>query len=272
MAVGDVRDRRVAADLERRGVRGGGGGRARRDRSRRRLPGESRAAPLGALLRRVTAGSRTLLAGFAPRTWPATAGRSSPPRRSFSSLAAAGGSGRARSRERGRSASTSRGEGLGRARDDRRPRAERPLPGLRAGLRPLAGADGGARAGRGDASRLDGRGDAPNGSRTGRAARSHVPRRLGDGRTQDRRPRPDRRPRAGGARRLDGRARDDPRQRRPRARAHDPHLRARRGAHPPLGRRGDRLGLRSRGRDRGVVDEGGPLLAAVGAPVEAGAR
>ena len=44
-------DRRVAADLERRGVRGGGGGRALRDRARGRLPGQSRAAPLGAVFR-----------------------------------------------------------------------------------------------------------------------------------------------------------------------------------------------------------------------------
>ena len=51
-------------------------------------------------------------------------------------------------------------EGLGRARDDRRPRAERPLPGLRARLGPLAGADGRARAGGRHTSRLDGRGNA----------------------------------------------------------------------------------------------------------------
>ena len=92
--------------LERRGVRGGGGGRAGRDRAWRRLPGESRAAPLGAVLRRSRRagsaarrlraahdgrrrlGDRLRLAGALPR----------PPRPA--------GAGRARSRERGRSAST----------------------------------------------------------------------------------------------------------------------------------------------------------------------
>ena len=46
-------------------------------------------------------------------------------------------------------------------------------------------------------------------------------------------------------------------ERRPRTCADDPHLRGRRRAHPPLGRRRHRLGLRSRRGDRGVVDEGG---------------
>ena len=41
------------------------------------------------------------------------------------------------------------------------------------------------------------------------------------------------------------------------------------GQDPPLGRRRHRLGLRPGGRDRGVVDEGRPLLAAIGAPIEA---
>ena len=100
------------------------------------------------------------------------------------------------------------GEGRGRARDDRRPRAQRPLPRLRAGLRALAGADGGARAGRRDAPRLDGRGNAARGRRRPRrAARGDLPGRLGHRRAQDRSARPDRRARAGRPRRLDGRAR-----------------------------------------------------------------
>ena len=45
-------------------------------------------------------------------------------------------------------------------------------------------------------------------------------------------------------------------ERRLRARADDPHARRRRGPHPPLGRRRHRLGLRPRGRDRGVVGQG----------------
>ena len=64
------------------------------------------------------------------------------------------------------------------------------------------------------------------------------------------------RARAGRPRRVDGRARDDPRERRLRPRADDPHVRGRGRAHPPLGRRRHRLGLRPGGRDRGVVGEG----------------
>ena len=53
------------------------------------------------------------------------------------------------------------GEGRGRARDDRRPRAQRPLARLRAGQRAVARADGDARARGRRAHGLDGRGDDP---------------------------------------------------------------------------------------------------------------
>ena len=86
-----------------------------------------------------------------------------------------------------------------------------------------------------------------------RDPRRDVPRRLGHRRAEDRGRRPDRRARAGRARRLDGRARRASTRRRLRAGADDPHLRRRRGPRPPLGRRRHRLGLRSRGRDRGVA-------------------
>src|SRR5581483_8693148 len=45
-------------------------------------------------------------------------------------------------------------------------------------------------------------------------------------------------------------------ERRPRPGADDPHLRGRRGSHPPLGRRRDRLGLRGAGGARGVARQG----------------
>ena len=148
-------------------------------------------------------------------------------------------------------------EGLGRARDDRRPRAERPLPRLRAGLGALAGADGRARAGGRHASRLDGRGNAREAASAWPSC-SQRPSPAAPSRARRRSPpldliaalEPVGRGASMGA--LGTRAR----QRRPRARAHDPHVRGRRRADPPLGRRRHRLGLRARGRDRRVVDEG----------------
>ena len=110
-------------------------------------------------------------------------------------------------------------EGRRGARDDRRPRAERPLARVRAGQyrwpelmaeRELAGVvhlvstvEETLRAGR-----------RPRG-----VARGHVPGRLRHGRAQDRGRRPHRGARAGRARRLDGRDRPRPAERRPRPRA-----------------------------------------------------
>ena len=85
------------------------------------------------------------------------------------------------------------GEGRGRARDDRRPRAERPLARLRARQRALARADGDPRARGRRAHGLDGRGDAAGRSRPGGAAGRDLPRRVDHRRPQDRGRRPDRR-------------------------------------------------------------------------------
>ena len=100
------------------------------------------------------------------------------------------------------------GEGRGRARDDRRPRAQRPLARLRAGERPLAGA---ARASASSpASRTSSRRSravcAPEVTLT-ELLEAVLPGRLGHRLPEDRGARPDRRARAGRPRRLDGRAR-----------------------------------------------------------------
>src|SRR4029077_6268274 len=60
----------------------------------------------------------------------------------------------------------------------------------------------------------------------------------------------------GRPRRVDGRDRDAAAERRLRPRAPDPDLRRGGRAGAPLGRRRERVGLRARGRDRGVVGEG----------------
>ena len=250
-------------------LRRGGRARPRRDRARRRLPGQPRAAPGGAVRRRPGRGRRPPRAAAAhtiESPIAATAGRSCPAHPSSSSRGAAAASGRARSRARGRrgrrgAGARAVGEGRRRARDDRRPRAQRPLARLRAGQRALARADGDARARRRRAHGLDRRGHAPRRRRPRRAARGDVPRRLDHGRPEDRGRRPDRRARAGRARRVDGRARSRLRQRRPRSGADDPDVRDRRGAHPPLGRRRHRLGLGSRGGDRRVLGQGRPAAA-----------
>ena len=93
---------RVAADVGRRLLRRGGRARSRRNRSRRRLPGQPRAAPFGELRRRPRHARRP--AGTPEATPPqspiaAATGRSCPLRRSCSSRDAAAASGRARSRE-----------------------------------------------------------------------------------------------------------------------------------------------------------------------------
>ena len=120
------------------------------------------------------------------------------------------------------------GEGRRRARDDRRPRAQRPLADLRARERALARADGDAS--RSPASitwcrRVEGTLRAGVGLRA--SCSRDVPRRLDHRRAEDRARRPDRRARAGRAWGFDGRARSGLRQRRPRSRADDPDLRDR---------------------------------------------
>ena len=254
--------RRLAADLEPAPSTPPRSGASGCDRARRRLPGQPRAAPLRAVrgrrrrarrpsprpestqpraLPRRRLGDRLRLAGALP-------GAARPPRLDVPDQGDAPGRGSRRAR--------GLGQGRGRARDDRRPRAQRPLAHLRARERALARADGDAGAGRGRAHGLDRRGNAARRGRPGRDARGDVPRRLDHGGPEDRGRRPDRGDRARRARRVDGRARPGLRQRRPRPGADDPHLRDRGGAHPPLGRRRRRLGLRSAGGDRRVVDEG----------------
>src|SRR4051794_38209158 len=156
-------------------------------------------------------------------------------------------------------------QGRRRARDDRRPRAQRPRTRLRAGLGALAGAARRAGARRRHAPRVDGRGDAAARRGARRAARRRLPRRVGDRRAEDRGARPDRRARAGRPRRVDGGARARLAERRPRAGADDPDVRDRGGARAPLGRRRHRLGFAPRRRDRGVVGEGAAAARGAGA-------
>ena len=266
-------DRAVGADVERCGVRRGGRGRARRDRARGRLPGEPRAAPLGAVLRR-SRGLAALLAGFAPRT------------HAGDGWAIVSASPELFLARRGRRVWTCPIKGtrpLGEHVEGEKDSAEHVMivdlerndlsrvcepgsvrwPELMA-ERELAGVthlvstvEGTLRRGVGLAELLGG----------------DLPRRLRDGRAQDRRARPDRRPRARRPRCLDGGARDGARKRRPRARAHDPHLRGRRGADPPVGRRRASSGTpsptprsRSRGRRHGRCSRRSAH------PIEAGAR
>jgi len=254
--VGDnLDDRRVC-----RGSRARAGG----DRAWRRLPGQSGPAPLGAVFGRCTLArhrarraetapcgstSRRRLGGRlgVPRALPRTA------RQPDLDDADQGDSARGRS-----GGAPELGEGCGGARHDRRPRAQRPLAGLRGGERPVAGADGDAGARRRRAHGLDRRGHASRGCGARRDPRGDVPRWVGDRRAEDRRRRPDRGARAGRARHLDGIAWARVRQRRPRPRAHDPDLRGGRGLDPPLGRGRRRLGLGPGCGGRGVVDEGAP--------------
>ena len=102
------------------------------------------------------------------------------------------------------------GEGRRRTRDDRRPRAQRPLSRLHGRHGALAAAARGAAARRRRPPRRHGRGRAPRGRDTDGAARRSAPRRLRHGLPEDRRARPDRRARAGRPRRVDGRARPHP--------------------------------------------------------------
>ena len=119
---------------------------------------------------------------------PATAGRSSPPRRSSSSPAAATGSWTMPIKgTRPTGEDIDDVEGRRRARDDRRPRAQRPLARLRRRVDSLARADGAARARRRHASRLDRRGPPARRRRPCRDPARDLPRRLDHGRAEDRR-------------------------------------------------------------------------------------
>ena len=247
----------------RRGAR-----RARRDRSRRRLPGQPRPAPLRAVRRHAArarrparppdtterAAVRRLRLARARR---GTAGRSSPPRPS-SSLARRGSRIWTRpikgTRPRGR-----RAELLASAKDaaehvmivdlERNDLSRVCLPGsvrwpqLMA-PEPLAGVEhlvstveGELRPGVGLAEILGA--TFPGGSITGAPKIAAVDLIAAH--------------RAGRSRCVDGGARTRPRERRPRARAHDPDVRDRRRAPPPVGRRRHRLGLRPGRGGRGVA-------------------
>ena len=176
LSLGHVRDRPVGAVVGRCGLRRSGRGGARGDRARRRLPGQPRPAPERRRSRATPAALAERLASFAPRLlagdgWAVVS--ASPElflarrgRRVWT--APIKGTRPLGEHVEGR-------EGRGRARDDRRPRAQRPLPRLRARVGALAGADGRARARRRHAPRLDGRGHAPRRRRPRRAAPATFP-------------------------------------------------------------------------------------------------
>ena len=148
-------------------------------------------------------------------------------------------------------------EGRGRARDDRRPRAERPLARLRAGLGALARADGRARARR--RRRTSSRRSRARCATTS-ASPSCSPRRSPAAPSRARR----RSRRSTRSRALEPVGRGASMGALGTVRGNgDLELAltirtfaVAEGRDPPLGRRRHRLGLRARGRDRGVVDEG----------------
>ena len=253
----------------RRARRGGGAG-ARGDRPRRRLPGEPGAAPAGAVSRLAAGargGARAARRRLGARRSTATAGRSSRPRPSSSCRRAATSPATMPikgTRPAGDAASRSpaSAEGPRRARDDRRPRAQRPRPRLPPRQRARGRVPGRAADGRRAPHGLDRRGAAAPGRRPGRAPARDLPRRLGHRRAQAGGDRPHRPARAGRPRRVDGRARRRPPQRRPRPRPHDPHGRRRRRRPAPVGRRRHRVGLRPGRRGRGVAREGAAAGAA----------
>ena len=131
-----VHARRVGANAGRRGLRRRDRGGARCDRARRRLPGQPRPASCGAVRRR--SGARSRRARAASRRCSrdrsrSTAGRSSRPRPSSSSHGAGDASATLPIKgTRPAGEDVDAREGRRRARDDRRPRAQRPLARLRA--------------------------------------------------------------------------------------------------------------------------------------------
>ncbi len=255
-------DRRLGADVDGLGVPRRDRRGTRRDRTGRRVPGQPRPASSGFLRRRSPcARCATRFAAAAPRRSLrhrrvggrlrlaralSLATRRPDPDDADQGNPAAGGCGRAAYVREGRR----------RARDDRRPRAERPLPCLRAGNRALAGADGDAGARGRRAHGVDGRGNSASGSRARRDPPRDLSGRIRDGRAEDRSRGSHRRARAGRSRRVNGGDRTGLRQRRLRPRPHHPHVRGRRRRDPPLGGWRHRVGLRSGRRGRGVVDEG----------------
>src|SRR5262245_40128836 len=252
-------DRRVARDLEPHCVRRRDRDRAGSDPRGRRVPGEPRPASLGRVRRRPARTRRGARSAAAARV-DSAAGRPLDDRLGLAGDPAAearpdrphlSDQGHA---SRGRSDPV--GEGHRGARDDRRPRAQRPLPRLRSRQRPLAGAARRAPARRRHAPRRHGRGRAETARDADRAARGRVARRIRHGLSEEQCARADRRAGAGRAGGLDGGARSDLRERRSRPRAHDPHLCRGRPRDSPLGGRGHRLGLGARRRDRGVLGEG----------------
>src|SRR5439155_8022468 len=236
-----------------------GRGREGCDRARRRLPGQPRAAPARGLRRRRNGprvGARAAAAAA-----PAPARRCRLDDRLGLPGALPGTARPAHLDDADQGHAPGRGgrrvgEGLGGARDDRRPRAQRPLTGLRARVGALARADGATRAGRGHAPRLDRRREAARGRRPRRDPRCDLPGWLDHRCAEDLGDRPRRRARAGRPGRVDGRARHRLPERRLRPGADDPHVRGRRGRDPPLGRRRGRLGLRPAGGDRGILGQG----------------
>ena len=187
-----LRARGLGADVDGRRARARDRGGARRDRARRRLPGQPRAAPAAPFAGdpRVSRGASPRCDPFTPSPFVAgTLGRRLglaralplPPRRPDLDDADQG---HEAARRRGRAACVR--EGRGRARHDRRPRAQRPLARVRRGHGALARAHGDPRARGRRAHGLDGRGHAARGRRSGGDPRRDVPRRIGDGRAEDR--------------------------------------------------------------------------------------
>ncbi len=172
----------MAAVVVTRGVRRSDRGRAGGDRARRRLPGESRAAPRGVVRRRPCCARVHARAASAAAITAARRARVDDRLRVAGALSLAARRPAADDADQGHAPGRRghrRREGCGRARDDRRPRAQRPLARVRGGDRPLARADGAAGAGRRDAPRLDGRRAAPGRHRSRRDPVRVVPGGLG---------------------------------------------------------------------------------------------
>ena len=255
------------------GVRGRRRDDPRRHRRRRRVPGQPHPpavaprcrptptiAALGAALAERQPGA--VQRGRAPAA--TTASRSRRRRPSGSSPVAAAACGRRPSRARPRRRRRLPAQGPGRERDDRRPRAQRPRAGCASsGSVHVPVAARGRAPPRARPPGQHRRGPAAGRRRLGRAARRHVPARLGDRRPQARRPRPHRPARAGRARRL-LRGRRLGRRRPPagRAQRRHPHVLGRGRPAALRHRRRHHLGLdagRRVGRDRA---EGAPPAAA----------
>ena len=174
--------RRLGADVGAVRIRRRRHGGPQRNRPWRRLPGQPRPAPFGAVSGRPRPRLPPPWRPSSPTTRDrsaATAGRSSPRPRSCSSGAEAIASGRARSRAPAppaAAASSRPRQGRCGARDDRRSRAQRSLARLCGRQRAVAGADDGPSARRRGAHGLDGGGHAPRRGRAGGAAHGDLSR------------------------------------------------------------------------------------------------